>query len=327
MREKSVRNLLLAGIAAAKAGQREAARQLLTQVVECDERNATAWLWLGGAVDTLDDQEVCLENVLTLDPGNEAAQKGLAWVRQKKGGQELSQPAAEPAGAPASQQAPAERPVSPAAEAILVAGPSETKAADNAEYAPAAVQSTDEFDNPYLCPYCAVQTEPEDRRCEACGQALWARFRRRKRPSSWLGFALVFQGFAIVLHVFLISLLLGSAASRAGVSNPFGLLPLYLGLPGSLPAETAQVALGVVPRSAVWTLGVPLLYAAALFAALNARWPLAYYAYLANAEVTFVLAVATAFMGRVGQIIAGAGCAAAAAVSYTHLTLPTKRIV
>jgi len=36
-------DLLQQGIAAAKAGQKEEARRLLTQVVEGDERNERAW--------------------------------------------------------------------------------------------------------------------------------------------------------------------------------------------------------------------------------------------------------------------------------------------
>ena len=76
--------LLREGIAAAKAGQRERARDLLMRVVEQDEENVSAWLWLSGVVDSLDDQEICLENVLALDPDNEAARKGLASVRKQK---------------------------------------------------------------------------------------------------------------------------------------------------------------------------------------------------------------------------------------------------
>jgi Tfp pilus assembly protein PilF len=87
------------GIAAAKAGQRERARDLLMRVVEEDEENLAAWLWLSGVVDSLDDREVCLENALELDPANEAARKGLAWVRQQKG----TQPPSPPRPAPSPQ--------------------------------------------------------------------------------------------------------------------------------------------------------------------------------------------------------------------------------
>jgi lipoprotein NlpI len=69
--------LLQKGIALAKAGRREEARDILLQVVQQDERNESAWLWISGVVDTDDDKAVALENVLTLNPNNEWAQRGL----------------------------------------------------------------------------------------------------------------------------------------------------------------------------------------------------------------------------------------------------------
>jgi hypothetical protein len=69
--------LLQKGIALAKAGHREEARNILLQVVEQDERNESAWLWISGVVDTDDDKAIALENVLTLNPNNEWARRGL----------------------------------------------------------------------------------------------------------------------------------------------------------------------------------------------------------------------------------------------------------
>jgi hypothetical protein len=98
----AVQERLREGIAAAKAGQRERARDLLIRVVEQDEENLAAWLWLSSVVDGLDDKEVCLENALELDPGNDAARQGLAWVRRKKG----TQPPPPPRPAPSPQPSP-----------------------------------------------------------------------------------------------------------------------------------------------------------------------------------------------------------------------------
>ena len=72
--------LLQQGTALAKAGQREEARSILMQVVEQDERNESAWLWLSGVVDSDDDKAVALENVLTLNPDNEWARRGLQML-------------------------------------------------------------------------------------------------------------------------------------------------------------------------------------------------------------------------------------------------------
>lgn len=72
--------LLQQGIALAKAGRRDEARTILMQVVEQDERNESAWLWLSGVVDSDDDKAVALENVLTLSPNNEWARRGLQML-------------------------------------------------------------------------------------------------------------------------------------------------------------------------------------------------------------------------------------------------------
>jgi tetratricopeptide (TPR) repeat protein len=72
-----VAELLRRGITAAKAGRREDARQILLHIVELDERNEQAWLWLSGVVDARADRRVCLENVLAINPDNPHAQQGL----------------------------------------------------------------------------------------------------------------------------------------------------------------------------------------------------------------------------------------------------------
>ncbi len=69
--------LLRDGVQAARKGQKEHARNLLFQVVEYDERNEKAWLWLSGVVETDEERVVCLENVLAINPDNGPAQKGL----------------------------------------------------------------------------------------------------------------------------------------------------------------------------------------------------------------------------------------------------------
>ena len=76
--------LLHEGIAAAKAGDRKSARELLTRAVKLDDRNASAWLWLSGVVEDINHREICLQTALRLDPQNEAIQRGLAHVRQQK---------------------------------------------------------------------------------------------------------------------------------------------------------------------------------------------------------------------------------------------------
>lgn len=85
MDKDQLAQMLYEGAVALQQGDKERARDLLLQVVEYDEENAEAWLWLSGAVEDLEDQQTALENVLALDPGNRHAQQGLDWLRRQHG--------------------------------------------------------------------------------------------------------------------------------------------------------------------------------------------------------------------------------------------------
>lgn len=80
MNQEQLAALLYEGALALTQGDKQRALELLMQVIEADEQNAEAWLWLSGAVETRDDQQIALENVLALDPTNAAARAGLAWL-------------------------------------------------------------------------------------------------------------------------------------------------------------------------------------------------------------------------------------------------------
>lgn len=67
-------------ITAAKAGQKQEAHRLLLAVLKADEENELAWLWLSGVVSSVEERRICLENVLTLNPDNAIAQRGLAGL-------------------------------------------------------------------------------------------------------------------------------------------------------------------------------------------------------------------------------------------------------
>jgi|GEM_PF-712666 len=82
MPEPDLQALLRAGITAAKAGQREQARQSLLRVIEQDEASIPAWLWLSTVLDDREERRICLENVLTLDPDNTHARAGLLRLDQ-----------------------------------------------------------------------------------------------------------------------------------------------------------------------------------------------------------------------------------------------------
>src|SRR5688572_6058618 len=69
--------MVRAGAEAYKAGKKAEARTLLERAIELDGYNESAWLWLSAVVDSKEEQQTCLENVLTINPANERARQGL----------------------------------------------------------------------------------------------------------------------------------------------------------------------------------------------------------------------------------------------------------
>ncbi len=74
-------DLLRQSILAAQTGNRSEARRLLTQVVADDPYSEQAWLWLSNIAETDRQREVCLENVLAVDPQNTYAIAELRKLR------------------------------------------------------------------------------------------------------------------------------------------------------------------------------------------------------------------------------------------------------
>lgn len=68
-------------IQAIRMGDKEEGRRLLEEMLETDEGNENVWLWLTAVVDTDEDREVCLENVLALNPNNPIAQRSVAALK------------------------------------------------------------------------------------------------------------------------------------------------------------------------------------------------------------------------------------------------------
>lgn len=64
-----------------RMGNRDEGRQILEELLEADEGNEEVWLWLTSVVDSDEDREICLENVLAIDPDNMVAQRGLDALR------------------------------------------------------------------------------------------------------------------------------------------------------------------------------------------------------------------------------------------------------
>ncbi|MBN1180459.1 MAG: roadblock/LC7 domain-containing protein [Anaerolineae bacterium] len=85
--EPNVAHLLKKGIAAAQAGDKAQAHEILTRVTEQDPTQESAWLWLAGVAESTEDTKTYLQTVLAINPHNRQAQKGLKWLLSKTGEQ------------------------------------------------------------------------------------------------------------------------------------------------------------------------------------------------------------------------------------------------
>jgi tetratricopeptide (TPR) repeat protein len=193
-------DLLKQGINAVLTGRHDQARLLLSQVVEADEHNEQAWLWLSGVVEDPEEIRTCLENVLHLNPNNVKAQQGLAWVEQQYGAR------------PATNVAPTTLPSEQAVQAV-----ESTIALAELEHKPdpspvLAVADLDPIGD--SCPYCGAAAPTEAKRCPSCGKTLMVRAEgteKRSKALTTLGvlwaiggvFSLLGAALVIVLSVFL----------------------------------------------------------------------------------------------------------------------------
>ena len=159
MSESHVAELLRRGIAAVKAGNKQEAKSLLLQVVDLDERNEQAWLWLSGLVESMDDKRTCLENVLAINPANTPAQAGLRWLAQQQPEPVVEEPeeALEEEGGEEPEPANAQ-------DLCLRCG----------SLLPASAAQCPTCGQVLLvdCPACGQYVEIEQAVCPACGQAL-----------------------------------------------------------------------------------------------------------------------------------------------------------
>lgn len=73
----NVAAMIKAGVNAYQAGDKAKARQMLEKAIELDQQSEMAWLWLSAVVESKDDQQIALENVLVINPENDRAKQGL----------------------------------------------------------------------------------------------------------------------------------------------------------------------------------------------------------------------------------------------------------
>lgn len=168
MMSEEIARILREGIAAARAGDKEQARRLLLEVTERDERNEEAWLWLSGVVDDPEEMRICLENVLAINPANERARQGLAWVQKRLAQRPPTPPSPPPPppipAPPVPRPAPAEE--KPAAGRV----PCPACGALNFDFATECVRCG--FPFAVVCPSCNELVPTETGFCPRCGKEL-----------------------------------------------------------------------------------------------------------------------------------------------------------
>lgn len=77
MAQNRLERQLLAGIRAARQGNKERARELLEGVLRQDRTNEQAWIFLASAVDSERERRMSLERIVRINPGNRPAQQAL----------------------------------------------------------------------------------------------------------------------------------------------------------------------------------------------------------------------------------------------------------
>lgn len=81
--EREAERLFERGVAAARGGQRRVAAGLLSRAVQLNPQHESGWLWLSGTLDDPSAIAFCLRSVLAINPKNERASQGLAWLEQR----------------------------------------------------------------------------------------------------------------------------------------------------------------------------------------------------------------------------------------------------
>lgn len=184
--EASVQAWLKEGITAVKKGDRIQGRELLEKVLAADERSEQAWLWLSGAVDSAEERQICLENVLAINPDNALAQNGLARLAQA----DLQRSASGKVQIVRREYAPlstASALLYPDSQVKTWEWRDSTAVPDKA--VTTGYQANESYDDVWakdvpLCGYCAHELAPEDNRCPHCKKELTIKYFRYPNAST-----------------------------------------------------------------------------------------------------------------------------------------------
>jgi tetratricopeptide (TPR) repeat protein len=76
--------LIALGRTVSEVGQRAEAYHLLVRATELDPTNIDGWLWRASVAEQNVEMIQCFEQMLKLDPQNQIAKTGIAWIKQTK---------------------------------------------------------------------------------------------------------------------------------------------------------------------------------------------------------------------------------------------------
>ena len=293
-----LQTLLQAGIAAVRQQDYARGRDLLLQVVERDDQIEQAWLWLSVAVEDPQDKATALENVLVINPRNEAARRQLAQLQQQLA----------PAGAP---EAPA-REASPREET----GPAPAGDRWKQLLPEAPLEADDNIDDPYQCVYCGRLTAPEHRACPHCGKKLYWRVKHSEGFSEPLKLAVLLTGITLGLGVGeAVGPLFALQAARGSDTGFFQTVLQVFGIEWFL-GNFLRLAPDVALLLAFVYLARFVLLLACLFGLLR-RWTIGYYGSIVVVGFDLLLTLFLALAGYLGWL----GCIANGSLAITILSL------
>ena len=222
-----------AGVAALRAGSKAEAETLFLRVVEADEEHEQGWLWLSGAVQTDEDQRVCLENVLTINPDNTVARQRLEKLLIRLDVADAITPELDFGEDGTYEDVPS---ISLAAELLYPEShhrKREKREVVGRDETAVSFTATSGFDDVWMrdveiCAYCAHEIDIDDEKCPHCGHKLTVKqFRYEDISSNLHLFWVLLLGTG---QLFLVQALIGIMQDEVGLAVVinFILMGVYL---------------------------------------------------------------------------------------------------
>jgi tetratricopeptide (TPR) repeat protein len=286
--KRIIDSALKQGIEAVQNDDHTLARQLLTEVVERDENNITAWDWLSQVVETSEDQEICLTNILTLDPDNDKVRDKLELLTQTRG--MLSE---KDWHIDENEPEQSEQRIAPTLAGDILGEEFIQKHTTlipepEPEPEPLSVSLWKKYDDELRCPYCGNPTEYKDKRCSTCKNPLWISKHSTEGRSTLLWIVILMQALTTMLLAVVPLVILFVVAQTLGIFNFFSLIPPYLGLSSPLNDEILASAYAIFPKFYFFLAWIPAILGLFYTTALYLRWTPIYYFMLVSALIGLV---------------------------------------